>query len=185
MVSNTNITPKIREPYAQQPADNQLIKHYACCIRTAGISVIFLCIKDIRIATGRLWHMTYNPEHFGGYISRPLCHLYTYNRHSGSLKPHFSAIPATTVSHLSAKTSQWSRQNNQKCSDARIWCKKLASGRISVADGGILCSDARICCEKLASRTITVADGGILCCDAGKRSEKLASRGVDKGNDMN
>ena len=161
MVSNTNITPKIREPYAQQPAYNQLIKHYACCIRTAGISVIFLCIKDIQIAAGRLWDMTYNPEQFGGYISRPLCHLYAYNRHSGSLKPHFSAIPATTVLHLSAKTSQWSRQNNQ------------------------ICCDARICCEKLASRTITVADGGILCCDAGKRIGKLASRGVEKGNDMN
>ena len=92
---------------------------------------------------------------------RPLCHLYIYNLHSGSLKPHLNVILATTASYLGAKTSQWSRQNVQKCSDARICCKKLASGRISVADGGIL------------------------CCDAGKRSEKLASRGVDKGNDMN
>ena len=48
-------------------------------------------------------------------ISRkPLCHLYTYNRRSGSLKAHSNVILATTVSDLGAKTSQWSTQRYQK-----------------------------------------------------------------------
>ena len=71
--------------------------------------------------------MTYNPETLGGYISRPLCHLYTYNLHRGSLKPHFIVISATTAPHLRAKTPQWSRQNNQKCRDAGKRSEKLAS----------------------------------------------------------
>ena len=59
----------------------------------------------------------YLAEH--GDISRkPLCHLYTYNRRSGSLKAHSNVILATTVSDLCAKTSQWSTQSYQKCSDA-------------------------------------------------------------------
>ena len=58
---------------------------------------------------------------------RPLCHLYIYNLHSGSLKPHLNVILAITVSYLGAKTSQWSRQNVQKCSDARFWAEKRAS----------------------------------------------------------
>ena len=58
---------------------------------------------------------------------RPLCHLYIYNLHSGSLKPHLNVILATTASYLGAKTSQWSIQNVQKCSDAKFWADKLAS----------------------------------------------------------
>ena len=68
----------------------------------------------------------YLAEH--GDISRkPLCHLYTYNRRSGSLKAHSNVILATTVSDFGAKTSQWSTQSYQKCSDARKSCPKLAS----------------------------------------------------------
>ena len=47
-------------------------------------------------------------------LIKPLCHLDTYNRRSGSLKAHFNINFATTVSYLAAKTSQWSRRSYQK-----------------------------------------------------------------------
>ena len=59
----------------------------------------------------RLWKThdcayTYLADHCD--LRKPLCHLYTYNRRSGSLKAHFDVILATTVSYFAAKTSQWS-----------------------------------------------------------------------------
>ena len=86
----------------------------------------------------RLWKThdcayTYLADHCD--LRKPLCHLYTYNRRSGSLKVHFDVILATTVSYFAAKTSQWSRQSYQKCSDARKSFKKLASR----TEGGTLC----------------------------------------------
>ena len=141
----------------------------------------------------------YFAEH--GDISRkPLCHLYTYNRRSGSLKAHSNVILATTVSDLCSKTSQWSTQSYQKCSDARKSCPKLASltgrqhfvqdessdarksrkkhasktGRQHFVREGR--SDARESRKKLASRTGRQHFAQDESSDARFRSQKLASR---------
>ena len=108
-------------------------------------------------------------------LRKPLCHLYTYNRRSGSLKAHFDIILATTVSFFAAKTSQWSRQSYQKCSDARKSFKKLASRtgrRHFVQDES---SDARFRSQKFASKAVRqhfVREGHS---DARESRKKLAS----------
>jgi hypothetical protein len=109
-------------------------------------------------------------------LLKPLCHLYTYNRRSGSLKAHFDVILATTVSYFAAKTSQWSRQSYQKCSDARKSFKKLASRtgrRHFVQDES---SDARFRSQKFASKAIRQHFGREGHSDARESRKKLASR---------
>jgi hypothetical protein len=109
-------------------------------------------------------------------LRKPLCHLYIYNRHSGSLKAHFDVILATTVSYFAAKTSQWSRQSYQKCSDARKSFKKLASRtgrRHFVQDES---SDARFRSQKFASKAIRQHFGREGHSDARESRKKLASR---------
>ena len=104
----------------------------------------------------RLWQ--YLAEH--GDISRkPLCHLYTYHRRSGSLKAHSNVILATTVTDLGAKTSQWSTQSYQKCSDARESRKKLASR----TEGGTM-RQMRAAMQGFGAKSLRrELEGGTLC----------------------